>query len=167
MAESEVIRSWRDESGREIVLTGYRDESQLIPMMALIAKDLSEPYSIFTYRHFVHGWPEYTLLAHSEGALIGCIICKAEVRPRSGRVRGYVAMLAVETPFRRAGVGRALAVEALSRMSKECDELVMETEVTNEAALRLYESLGFTRDKRLVRYYLNGGDAFRLLCRLN
>ncbi len=40
--------------------------------------------------------------------------------------------------------------------------MVLETEITNEAALRLYENLGFVRDKRLFRYYLNGVDAFRL-----
>lgn len=43
-----------------------------------------------------------------------------------------------------------------------CTEAVLETEVTNIGALRLYEGLGFVRDKRLHRYYLNGNDAFRL-----
>jgi len=43
-----------------------------------------------------------------------------------------------------------------------CDEAVLETEITNSGALRLYEGLGFVRDKRLHRYYLNGNDAFRL-----
>ena len=38
----------------------------------------------------------------------------------------------------------------------------METEITNRPALRLYENLGFVRDKRLFRYYLNGVDALRL-----
>lgn len=38
----------------------------------------------------------------------------------------------------------------------------METEESNTGALRLYERLGFMRDKRLPRYYLNNGDAFRL-----
>ncbi len=38
----------------------------------------------------------------------------------------------------------------------------MEAEVTNAGALRLYANLGFIRDKRLLRYYLNGNDAFRL-----
>jgi hypothetical protein len=33
---------------------------------------------------------------------------------------------------------------------------VLETEVTNLGALRLYEGLGFTRDKLLAKYYLNG-----------
>ena len=39
---------------------------------------------------------------------------------------------------------------------------MLETELTNIAALRLYERLGFVRDKRLPRYYMNGNDAFRL-----
>lgn len=44
----------------------------------------------------------------------------------------------------------------------EADEVVLETEITNKPALRLYENLGFVRDKRLFRYYLNGVDALRL-----
>lgn len=42
------------------------------------------------------------------------------------------------------------------------DEVCLETEVTNIAALNLYESFGFARDKRLQAYYLNGNDAYRL-----
>lgn len=41
-------------------------------------------------------------------------------------------------------------------------KIVLETEVSNAAALRLYGRLGFIREKRLPRYYLNGSDAFRL-----
>jgi len=150
-----------------IAITSYRDETQLESIMALIRKDLSEPYSVFTYRRFVHGWPHFTLLAHAAcGRLVGAVICKSELRPRSQRVRGYVAMLAVDKEFRRAGLGRLLAVEVLHRMAASCDELCLETEVTNAPALRLYESLGFVRDKRLVRYYMNGNDAFRLKCAL-
>jgi len=43
------------------------------------------------------------------------------------------------------------------------DEIVLETEYDNHAALSLYESLGFIREKRLYRFYLNGKDAFRLV----
>lgn len=43
------------------------------------------------------------------------------------------------------------------------DEIVLETEYDNFAALSLYESLGFIREKRLHRFYLNGKDAFRLV----
>ena len=41
--------------------------------------------------------------------------------------------------------------------------MVLETEYDNAAALSLYESLGFIREKRLYRFYLNGKDAFRLV----
>ena len=34
--------------------------------------------------------------------------------------------------------------------------------MTNQSAIRLYEKLGFARDKMLFRYYLNGVDAVRL-----
>jgi peptide alpha-N-acetyltransferase len=42
------------------------------------------------------------------------------------------------------------------------DEIVLETETKNESAIRLYERLGFVRDKLLVRYYLSYTDAWRL-----
>jgi len=44
---------------------------------------------------------------------------------------------------------------------------VLEAEVTNSAALSLYENLGFVRDKYLHRYYLSGVDAYRLKLWLN
>ena len=42
-------------------------------------------------------------------------------------------------------------------------QIALETEVTNTAAMKLYERLGFLRSKRLHRYYLNGNTAFRFL----
>ena len=32
------------------------------PIVALIEKDLSEPYSIFTYRYFINNWPNLCFL---------------------------------------------------------------------------------------------------------
>lgn len=43
-----------------------------------------------------------------------------------------------------------------------CEEVALEAEVTNSGALRLYQKLGFIRDKRLHKYYLSGSDAYRL-----
>jgi hypothetical protein len=42
-------------------------------------------------------------------------------------------------------------------------QIILETEVDNAAALALYASLGFIREKRLYRFYMNGKDAFRLV----
>lgn len=46
-------------------------------------------------------------------------------------------------------------------------QIVLETEHDNAAALSLYASLGFVREKRLHRFYLNGKDAFRLILALD
>ncbi|CAG8487669.1 7755_t:CDS:2 [Ambispora gerdemannii] len=60
-------------------------------------------------------------------------------------------------------VGTTLVRMAINVMkSQNADEIVLETEHTNVGALSLYQNLGFIRDKRLYRYYLNGVDAFRL-----
>ncbi|KAK5976616.1 N-acetyltransferase domain-containing protein, partial [Trichostrongylus colubriformis] len=65
--------------------------------------------------------------------------------------------------YRKLGLGTRLVRRAIERMQAQgCDEVVLETEVSNVNAQRLYSNLGFIREKRLVRYYLNGVDAFRL-----
>lgn len=46
-------------------------------------------------------------------------------------------------------------------------QVVLETEYDNAPALALYGALGFIREKRLFRFYLNGKDAFRLVLPLD
>ncbi len=133
----------------------------------MIEKELSEPYPIYTYRYFVQKYPQHTLLAFLEDKCIGCIVSKLDdhLKPHSQfkRKRGYIAMLAVDPDHRRLGLGRTLIAKAIEQMkAEEADEVVLETEITNLAALRLYESFGFIRDKRLLTYYLNGNDAYKL-----
>jgi peptide alpha-N-acetyltransferase len=91
------------------------------------------------------------------------IICKLEPH-RSGTFRGYIAMLAVQESHRGRGIASKLVKMAIEAMTaRDADEVVLETEVTNTASLKLYERLGFIRSKRLHRYYLNGNAAFRLM----
>jgi len=72
-------------------------------------------------------------------------------------------MLAVDENYRKRKIGATLVQKAIEAMIVDmADEVVLETEVTNKPALLLYERLGFVRDKRLFRYYLNGVDALRL-----
>lgn len=40
----------------------YESELQMPDIMRLITKDLSEPYSIYTYRYFIHNWPRLCFL---------------------------------------------------------------------------------------------------------
>ena len=146
----------------EISYVRYKDETQMPAIMHLITKDLSEPYSIYTYRYFIHNWPHLCYLAIYKSKYVGAIVCKLDVHKKITR-RGYIAMLAVDKSVRRKRIGTNLVKLAIGAMQTDgCDEVVLETEVTNNSALQLYENLGFVRDKRLFRYYLNGVDALRL-----
>lgn len=42
---------------RNVTYVQYQSELQMPDIMRLIQKDLSEPYSIYTYRYFIHNWP--------------------------------------------------------------------------------------------------------------
>lgn len=140
----------------------YKDENDLQLVMRLIDNELSEPYSIFTYRYFLYSWPHLCWLVFNRSHCFGCVLAKMEVH-RGKALRGYIGMLTVEKQYRYLGVGSHLVHRAISTMvAGGCEEVSLEAEVTNSGALRLYHKLGFIRDKRLHRYYLSGNDAYRL-----
>lgn len=98
-------------------------------------------------------------------------------------MRGYIAMLAVKEEHRGRGIATKLVRMAIDKMiERDADEVsycvscgsqrqwklrsmqvALETEVTNTAAMKLYERLGFLKSKCLHRYYLNSNTAFRFL----
>lgn len=152
----------RGEESFEITYKVYESELELPSIMKLIQKDLSEPYSVYTYRYFIHNWPQLCYLALYQDKCVGCIVCKLDIH-RQMIKRGYIAMLAVDKDYRKLKIGTTLVQKAIRVMiAHQADEVVLETEITNQPALKLYENLGFVRDKRLFHYYLNGVDALRL-----
>lgn len=46
----------------DVYYVSYASELQMPDIMRLIQKDLSEPYSIYTYRYFIHNWPKLCFL---------------------------------------------------------------------------------------------------------
>ena len=100
----------------------------------------------------------------ADGACIGAVVAKQGPHGRAVSVsRGYIAMLVVAAPYRGRRIGAALASAAVSAAAAAgAAEVVLEADASNGAALALYAGLGFARDKRLARYYLNGADAYRL-----
>ncbi|SJX61697.1 related to MAK3 N-acetyltransferase [Sporisorium reilianum f. sp. reilianum] len=135
-------------------------------IISLIEKELSEPYIVYTYRYFVNQWPSLCFLAYtSTREPIGVIVCKLDRHLKGSRLmRGYIAMISVKHEYRGKGLAKRLVRRALEEMvGMGAQEVVLETEADNEAALGLYERLGFIREKRLHRFYLNGKDSFRLV----
>ncbi|KAM3072061.1 N-alpha-acetyltransferase 30 [Clarireedia jacksonii] len=150
-------------------------EKQYLPSIrALISKDLSEPYSIYVYRYFLYQWEDLCFMAldpapSSNPPLHGILISKLEQHSSHSpaTLRGYIAMLAVDSTYRGRGIATKLVTLAIDAMkARGADEIVLETEETNVAAMRLYERLGFIRSKKLNRYYLNGSSAYRLVLHL-
>jgi ribosomal-protein-alanine N-acetyltransferase len=75
------------------------------------------------------------------GAIAGYAICGRSAD------RGFVQRLAVEPAHRRAGTGRRLLVDGLTWMRRRgVATAVVNTQVDNEAALTLYEQIGFEED---------------------
>lgn len=48
----------------------YESELQMPMIMKIIQKDLSEPYSIYTYRYFIHNWPKLCFLVSNSLSFI-------------------------------------------------------------------------------------------------
>jgi GNAT superfamily N-acetyltransferase len=82
----------------------YKDENDLLLLKSMIDKELVEPYSIFTFRMFVHPWPQLCHFCYVDGAPVGVVVCKIDDH-KSGRRRGYLGMIVVEKEYRKLGIG--------------------------------------------------------------
>ena len=66
---------------------------------------------------------------------------------RSGRI-GFLQRLAVDPAHQRLGIGRSLVADALQWSHKRfVRELLVNTQITNLAAVSLYESMGFVKKR--------------------
>eukprot|EP00484_Ammonia_sp_Unknown_P019021 CAMPEP_0197028452 /NCGR_PEP_ID=MMETSP1384-20130603/8140_1 /TAXON_ID=29189 /ORGANISM="Ammonia sp." /LENGTH=249 /DNA_ID=CAMNT_0042457457 /DNA_START=20 /DNA_END=769 /DNA_ORIENTATION=- len=146
----------------DFIYVSYSGETQMKLIQDLCSANLSEPYSVFTYRYFVNNWPYLTYLAmdkKNKNECVGLIV--AQLKEKS--LSGYIAMLVVDKSQRRKGLGTKLVSLSIKKMIKlGANYVMLETEVDNHGALKLYEKLGFIKDYQYRNYYLNGNGAFRL-----
>ena len=102
----------------------------------------------------MHGGVDARRLVRSAGSTLVRLVVQAMEQIGCQEVRVRVS----------CGCARATPtnLRARGRLGADDEQVVLEAEVTNRGALSLYENLGFLRDKRLHRYYMNGSDAYRL-----
>ncbi len=134
-AKAQVQAQTQPESEEIIEYVDYIGESMLPDIQTLVTKDLSEPYSVFTYRYFVHNWPNLCICVYSrnrksgERKMIGTLVCKADAE--YGYLAGYIAMLTVDSSYRHCGIGSSLVNKGIDRMVESgCVEIILETEVS-------------------------------------
>ena len=81
---------------------------------------------------------------------------------------GHIHNFAVDTGYRRRGIGKYLLESALQIIEKNgVDEVFLEVSVKNTAALELYKKYHFQVFGVRKRYYSNGDDAYVLRKEMN
>jgi N-alpha-acetyltransferase 30 len=53
----------------EVSYAQFAGEHELAELIALVEQDLSEPYTIFTYRYFINNWPHACWLVSTARAV--------------------------------------------------------------------------------------------------
>lgn len=113
------------------------------------------PYPLDVFEELLRQCQKYFLIAEYKGRVSG-YVCGRLV----GKSLGLVVSIAVKPEFRRRGIGRILMLELESRFREDHVKTVrLEVGVDNDAAIRLYESLGYETVGLKRKYYLDGSDA--------
>lgn len=85
----------------------YKGEEDMKLVKQLVDPELSEPYSIFTYRLFLTPWPQLCHFCYVSDKPAGVVVCKVDDH-KSGRKRGYIGMIVVLKEYRKYGIGPLL-----------------------------------------------------------
>ncbi|MBS7611486.1 GNAT family N-acetyltransferase [Candidatus Bathyarchaeota archaeon] len=84
------------------------------------------------------------------------------VRPTSnvdGEHFGFIEFLIVDPSHRRLGIGEALLKELIMRLAfKGVNEICLEVDPKNEAAVKLYSKLGFATSYAVMQLTVNPSD---------
>ena len=171
--EKEVVKKSLDTKlyeTSEFLFKTYPGNHQRQRIIELMTKYLSEPYPVYTYMYFLDLYPDCTILWYDKNKkdekneLYVCGAIVGNINKKESKKQGYIAMLAVEEEYRKRGLGKKM-VELLIDIYKniyKVDEISIETEFDNYAALNLYESFGFVRTKMYLNYYFNANNAYKL-----
>ena len=82
--------------------------------------------------------------------------------------KGHVVSFAVLEEYRSKGIGKKLVEQSIEGMKiKKCNESYLEVRTDNQAAINLYEGLGYSKIATLNAYYKDGKNAFLMSVRLN
>lgn len=153
-------------SAEGYIIRGFRSDD-MNRVMDINVECLPENYSSFFYRDLYRRFPKAFVVAEADGDIQGYIMCRIErglsklrsIRPTK---LCHVVSIAVRAPYRRRGIASSLVQRAMKNSMEEYNvsECFLEVRIGNEAALKLYEKLGFEKVKRNYGYYLDGEDAW-------
>ncbi len=137
----------------------YFQGRDLDDVRQLAAESLRERYDPNLFLQLVPFWPEGTIVIEDLGRIIGFVL-----GIMSGEQHARILMLAVDRRYRGGGLGTLLAREFLRECGKRgVRQVSLEVRVSNMAAMRFYQRLGFFNVRRASRYYSDGEDGLFML----
>jgi [ribosomal protein S18]-alanine N-acetyltransferase len=140
--------------------------SDLPSVVEINIASLPEHYSDYFFESILKELPESFIVAETNQKVVGYIMCKIEFGFSNFRKlgfvkKGHVVSVAVLPEHRGKGIGRSLMLEAINGLAfRKADEIYLEVRVSNDLAVRMYQSLGFLIKSRLRSYYRDGEDAY-------
>jgi [ribosomal protein S18]-alanine N-acetyltransferase len=140
--------------------------SDLPSVVEINIASLPEHYSDYFFESILKELPESFIVAETDERVVGYIMCKIEFGFSNFRKlgfvkKGHVVSIAVLREFRGKGIGKSLMLEAINGLAvRKTDEIYLEVRVSNDLAVKMYQSLGFLIKSRLRSYYRDGEDAY-------
>jgi ribosomal-protein-alanine N-acetyltransferase len=114
--------------------------------------------------------PKAFLIAKVNAKTVGYIMCRIERGISSfGRLptkKGHIVSVAVLQEERHKGIGTAIIKAGMKAMEDYgAEEFFLEVRKSNEAAVSVYESLGYEARRVLRGYYRDGEDAYLMVAK--
>lgn len=114
--------------------------------------------------------PKAFLVAEVDEKTVGYIMCRIERGISSfGRLpskKGHIVSIAVLPDERHKGIGTAIIKAGMKAMEEYgATEFFLEVRKSNEAAVSVYESLGYKVRRVLKGYYRDGEDAYLMVAK--
>lgn len=114
--------------------------------------------------------PKAFLVAEVDDKIVGYIMCRIERGISSfGRLpvkKGHIVSVAILPTERNKGIGTSIIKSGMKAMEEYgATEFFLEVRKSNEAAVSVYESLGYEVRRVLRGYYRDGEDAYLMIAK--
>ncbi|MGD2247324.1 MAG: ribosomal protein S18-alanine N-acetyltransferase [Candidatus Methanofastidiosia archaeon] len=130
-------------------------------VITIETQSFDNPYPVEILTFLYEKYRDTFLVADQGGTILGYIAGIPSWR------EGHIISLAVLPTWRRKGLARKLVEELCAIMKEQQKKRVkLEVRVSNTAAIKLYESLHFEKQKIVKNYYENNEDAVLMKKRL-
>jgi len=122
--------------------------SDLPQVLAMEAAIFSDPWPQDVFEEHLDESDAGGWVAIAQSRIIGYACCQFD------STRTHLTNLAVAPALRRKSIAKRLLACILSlTRERECELIYLEVRISNEAARRFYEALGFETVDRRIRYY--------------